>query len=46
VFDSSSDSSENPHLVKKPLKKQRPLRHRAKYRDFSPSSRKKQHKKE
>ena len=46
VFESSSDSSESPHLVKKPLKIHRPLRHRTKYRDFSPSSRKKIHKKE
>ena len=46
LFDSSSDSSENPYLVKKPHKTQKPLRHRTKYRDFSPSSRKKLHKKE
>jgi hypothetical protein len=46
VFDSSSDSSENPHLIKKPIKIQRPLRYRTKYRDLSPSSRKKIHKKE
>jgi len=46
VYESSSDSSENPHLVKKPLKTQRPLRHRTKYRDYSPSSRKKKHKQE